>query len=121
MPMSGVPEVESLDAFHRFVLLAVTELEQAGDTPAPSYAVREQAAARVDDLDAEFVGGVTREKVIKALSMLEADALLEQETEDAQPTGKGRPKHRLVHDAETVLDALADDDRVGSYATRLRA
>lgn len=105
--------VESATSFQRFVLLGVVELHDRDETPARSYEVREHCAGRVEDLPAEPFGGITREEVIRTLSVLEAEGVLTEEVDDQSPVGKGRPSYALAVDADAVREALAADDTVG--------
>ncbi|EMA32779.1 hypothetical protein [Haloarcula japonica] len=112
--------VQSADAFEQFVLLAVAELETAGETPAHSYHVTQTAKAHLADIDRQPFGGVERQRVISALSQLADEGLLsDQKTES--PTGKGRPGYELTGDPEEVLDVLSATDEFESYIETVRS
>lgn len=113
--------IEEATPFQRLVLLAVVGLDLEGMTPAYSFHVRERSVELLDELESDRFGGVTREEVIKALSVLEAaDALVEADREDASPVGKGRPAYALGVAPDTVLDALERDDTVGVLVDQVR-
>jgi len=107
-------------SFQRFVLLAVAELDDRGEDSIHSYDVRAVSTERVDAVEGDIFGGVTRSEVIAALSELEAAGLLSETLDDRSPVGKGRPAYELALPAGEVLDALADDDHLGSLVERLR-
>ncbi|MGB9931540.1 hypothetical protein [Haloarcula amylolytica] len=107
-------QVQSADAFEQFVLLAVAELETAGETPAHSYHVTQTAKAHLADIDRQPFGGVERQKVISALGQLADKGLLLNEKTDS-PTGKGRPGYELAGDPEEVLEVLSETDEFEPY------
>jgi predicted transcriptional regulator len=72
-------------------------------------------AADVDDL-----GKLTEAEVDSALHSLEADGVVSApSTDDSSPVGKGRPAYELAVDADTLLDALAGDERLASAVDRV--
>ncbi|WP_262180632.1 hypothetical protein [Haloarcula laminariae] len=110
--------LDSVQSFEQFVLLSVTELSSADETPAHSYDVTKTAKERLDDIERDAFGGIERQEVISALgSLSETGLLAKAETEDA--VGKGRPAYELAVEADEVVSALTGDDAVGSYAQSL--
>lgn len=83
--MTDSSALDSIDAFDRFVLLAVAELTEEGTAPAISYDVMERCRERAGGLT-EFPGGVERRKVMNALSRLTDAGLLDEERTDTNPT-----------------------------------
>ena len=70
----------------------------------------------------DVAGRLTEGDVSKALNQLAETAVLEgQRPDDRSPVGKGRPSYRLATDPSTVLDALAEDDRLGDAVESARA
>jgi len=114
--------LESTTPLQRFVLLAVADLDAREGSAARSFDVREFCEARLEELDGDPFGGggVTRQAVIRALSALEAEGLLEENVGDQSPVGKGRPRYSLASDSGPVLDELAADDHVGPLAESVR-
>jgi len=113
-------QVQSADAFEQFVLLAVAELETAGETPAHSYHVTQTAKAHLADIDRQPFGGVERQTVISALGQLaDKGLLLTEQTES--PTGKGRPGYELAGDPYEVLEVLSATDDFKSYIETVRS
>jgi hypothetical protein len=113
-------QVQSADAFEQFVLLAVAELETAGETPAHSYHVTQTAKAHLADIDRQPFGGVERQTVISALGHLaDKGLLLTEQTES--PTGKGRPGYELAGDPDEVLEVLSATDEFKSYIDTVRS
>lgn len=115
--MTDTGVLDSVDAFDRFVLLAVAELSHEGQSPVISYDVMERCRERADEL-ADLSGGVERRKVMNALSRLADSGLLAEERGDTNPSGKGRPEYTLEIAVADILDALAGDDGVAEYVAR---
>lgn len=111
--------IDEATPFQQFVLLTVADLDSREETPAHSYDVKRTCESYGADLEGELFGGVTRQQVINALSALEEAGLLDEE-EVQSPVGKWRPAYALSVPRETVLDALADDDRLGPVVARIR-
>ncbi|WP_136715162.1 hypothetical protein [Halorientalis salina] len=115
-------DLDAVDPFHRFVLLAVIDLRNRSDTPVHSFDVTGVCEDLIDEFEglAEMIpGGVTRQRVIEALTTLEeADLLGKERTES--PTGKGRPAYSLAIDEPAILDQLADDERFAPAVERVR-
>lgn len=116
--MSDTEALESTDVFERFVLLAVAELTLAEDTPVISFDVMERCRERADELSA-VSGGVERRNVMGALTRLTNAGLLDEARNQTNPSGKGRPEYTLAIPVETLLEELADDDRLTAYVSRL--
>jgi DNA-binding HxlR family transcriptional regulator len=115
--------LESTTPLHRFVLLAVADLDARGEAQARSFDVREFCEAHVEDLEGDPFGGggITRQAIIRALSELEAVGLLAENVGDRSPVGKGRPVYSLSEDHGAVFEALASDEHVGSVARSVRS
>jgi len=115
-------DIDAIEPFQRFVLLAVIELRAREDTPVHSFDVSgvcEDLLAEFEELDELLPGGVTRQRVISALSDLEDAELLGKETKESA-TGKGRPAYSLAIDEAEILDRLAEDERFAAAAERVR-
>lgn len=115
-------DLDAVDPFHRFVLLAIIELRNREDMPVHSFDVTgvcDELLDEFESLDAMIPGGVTRQRVIKALTTLEEADLLGKERKTS-PTGKGRPAYSLAIDEPAVLDQLAEDDRFEPAIERIR-
>ncbi|WP_336337166.1 hypothetical protein [Haloarcula brevis] len=112
--------VQSADPFEQFVLLAVAELETAGETPAHSYHVTQTAKAHLADIDRQPFGGVERQEVIAALGRLAEKGLLVNEQTES-PTGKGRPGYELAGNPEEVLQVLSEIDQFRPYVETVRS
>lgn len=115
------PDLESTSFAERVVLLGVSHLERRDETPVHSATVVETCTWRFDDVGDDVLGRVSESDVMRALNRLEDRGLVrELDGDDASPVGKGRSQYELVADAADVLDALADADRVGHLAGRIR-
>ena len=115
-------DLDSVDPFHRFVLLSVIDLRARDDVPVHSFDVTgicEDLLDEFDDMDELLPGGVARQRVINALSELESAGLLGEERTES-PTGKGRPAYSLDIDETAILDGLADDDRFADAVAAIR-
>ncbi|MFB6163698.1 MAG: hypothetical protein ABEJ31_00910 [Haloarculaceae archaeon] len=115
-------DLDAVAPFDRFVLLAVIELRYRDDVPAHSFDVSgvcEDLLEEFADLDDMVPGGVTRQRVIGALSDLEEAGHLGKERKESA-TGKGRPAYSLVIDEDAVLEALEGDDRFAPAVERIR-
>ena len=114
MGRASPPRMEMLEgttAFQRYVVLAVFVHEDRDETPVQTFDVRDFCVDHLPALDGTpFEGGVSRESVIRALSALEEQGVLESEVVDASPVGKGRPAYMLAVDPGSVREALVDDD-----------
>jgi len=115
-------DLDAVDPFHRFVLLAVIDLRNREDTPVHSFDVTgvcEELRDEFETLDELVPGGITRKRVITALTDLEETSLLGKETTQSA-TGKGRPAYSLVIEEEAILAELATDDRLSPVVERIR-
>ncbi len=115
-------EISDVNPFQRFVLLSVIDLRARDDVPVHSFDVTgvcEDLLEEFDGLDEMVPGGVTRQRVINALSELESADLLGEKRKES-PTGKGRPAYALDIAEEEVLDDLAADDRFVEAVERIR-
>lgn len=115
-------DIDGVDSFHRFVLLSVIDLRARDDVPVHSFDVTgvcKDLLDEYDELDGMVPGGVTRQRVINALSELEDADLLGEERKDS-PTGKGRPAYSLDIEEEAILDELEADDRFAAAVAAVR-
>lgn len=105
----------------RLVLLGVTHLEGTGETPAHTVDVIHACTDHLDAVDADLFGELSEAEVSRALNRLEADGLLEKrDAGTPSAVGKGRPTYALGVDAEAVLAAFSDDDRLVRVVEHIR-
>lgn len=115
--MSVQSTVAETTLVEKVVLLGVVVQEAAGNEPARPDEIRSVCNDRLD----EVTGRLSEADVSRALNRLEATELLEQyRPDDRSPVGKGRPTYALAVESGSVLDALADDEQVGSLAGVVR-
>ncbi|AQL41454.1 hypothetical protein BV210_01420 [Halorientalis sp. IM1011] len=115
-------DLDAVDPFHRFVLLSVIDLRARDDVPVHSFDVTgvcEDLLDEFEGLDEMAPGGVTRQRVINALTELESADLLGEERKES-PTGKGRPAYSLDIAEEEILETLAEDDRFADAVELIR-
>lgn len=115
-------QLDQAEPLHRFVLLAVIELRHREDVPVHSFDVTtvcEDMLEEFSELDEMLPGGITRQRVISALSVLEDAQLLGKETKTSA-TGKGRPAYSLALKEDAILDQLAEDDRFADAVEHVR-
>jgi hypothetical protein len=115
-------DIGDVDPFQRFVLLSVIDLRARDDVPVHSFDVTgvcEDLLDEFEGLDEMVPGGVTRQRVINALSELESADLLGEKRKES-PTGKGRPAYALDIAEADVLAALAEDDRFADAVEGIR-
>jgi len=106
----------------RVVLLALAELSTKGETPAHTGEVCRACNGVVEEVDGDVLGSVSEAEVNRALNRLEADGhVVAEPSDDTSAVGKGRPRFVVDGDLSAVVDALAEDDRVGGRAADLRA
>lgn len=112
--------LETATPFQRYVVLAVLAHEERDETPVQTFDVRDFCVDHLSSLEGNpFEGGVSREAVIRALSALEEEGVLESEVVDASPVGKGRPAYRLAVDAGPVRESLLGDELLGTLLRSL--
>lgn len=112
--------VDDAETGELYVLLGLTTLQQAGETPANSPAVKD-ACATLPDPDEALVGKLSEAEVSKLLYALESAALIEEyDPDERTATGKGRPEYELSVDPALVIDAAADRTALESAAAELR-
>jgi Cdc6-like AAA superfamily ATPase len=113
-------EIETLSLSGQVVLLSMTALAEADETPAHTGTVIQASAEHVEAVDADTLGKLSESEVNRALNRLEDAGLVETAPlDDASPTGKGRPAYELGVPAGTVLETLGDDEDVASLADRI--
>ncbi|WP_302082664.1 hypothetical protein [Salinibaculum rarum] len=113
-------DITSLSLTGRVVLLTVTHLSQADETPAHTGQVIRANADHLDAVEADTLGKVSEAEVSRALNRLEDEGLVEMASQsERSPVGKGRPVYSLAVNTETVLEDLADDDDVAPLAERV--
>lgn len=101
----------------RVVLLALAELSATGEVPVHTGEVNRACKAAVEAIDGEVLGSISEAEINRCLNRLEADGHVAAEPTDAtSAVGKGRPRFALADEPSAVVDALADDDQVGSLA-----
>jgi len=110
--MSDQPEIADRSLTERLVLLGIADAAVAGEAPAASWEVRRRVEPMLGAVETEVVSTPNEGDAARALNRLAADPAVEEQQSDSSPTGKGRPRYSLAVDAETVLDALATDDRL---------
>ncbi|MFT4881509.1 MAG: hypothetical protein ACI9CA_002014 [Natronomonas sp.] len=104
------------------VLLALAELSTDGETPAHTGEVCRACDETAEELNGEVLGSVSEAEVNRALNRLEADDHVAAEpSDDTSAVGKGRPRFVLEEELPTVVDSLAEDDRVAHLAAELEA
>ncbi len=119
--MSEQAEIGSASLTEKVVFLGVAQLSGEEETPVDSSEVTRTCLDHCSDLETDVLGHLTEVDVMRALSSLAASGLVtEAEVEDRSPVGKGRPTYALETDHEPIVDELADDDRVGPLAKRVR-
>lgn len=115
-------DADSLALAERVVLLTVADLALRGETPTHAGEVIVACTDRLDAVEGDVLGSLSEAAVARALNALEAaDLVAEVRTDDTTAVGKGRPFYGLDVDPSTLLDALADDDRVTPLLERVRA
>lgn len=112
--------LETATPFQRYALLGVLAHERRGETPVQTFDVRDFCVEHLSALESPaFEGGVSRESVIRALSVLEDAGLLDSEVVDGSPVGKGRPAYSLAVEEASVHEFLAADELLGSLTRSL--
>lgn len=119
--MSDPEAVAAASLPGRVALLALAHLEREDGTPADATGVRGCCTDLFAGGEDPIFGGLSEADVTRALYELEADGLVvETGTEDQSPAGKGRTLYEPGVPIEVVTEALADDERVGEVADRIR-
>lgn len=114
-------ELESTTLTQQLVLLGVARRTVCDNETPHSAEVRKTCLAFLDDVEGDVVGKISEADVMRRLSELEAEELLEQvDVADQSPVGKGRPKYDLNVAAATVLNRFEDDDRVAPVVEQIR-
>jgi len=114
-------ELETRSLADCVVLLALAELSAKGVAPSHTGEVCRACNEAVEAVDGDVLGSVSEAEVNRALNRLEADGHVAAEpSDDTSAVGKGRPRFVLEDDLSTVVDALAEDDRVAGVAAKLK-
>lgn len=112
--------LDSLSLPQRVVLLGLTTLERDDETPAQVHVITRTTKTHAEAID--DLGKLTEAEVDSALNALEADGVVSSPSMgDSSPVGKGRPAYEPAIDTETLLDALAADERLASAVDRVEA
>lgn len=112
--------IESVPLSGRVVLLSMTHLSLAGETPVHTGQVIRATSEHLESIEADTIGKLDEAEVNRALNNLEADDFVEMaDVGDASPVGKGRPAYRLGTDVETILETFRDDDSVARLAEKI--
>lgn len=96
----------------RIVLLAIVAAERRDETPVASVDIRSHCLELVEEAETEQVSTPGESDIMRALSVLGTEPYVDERQHGHSPTGKGRPQYGLSADPETVLGALADDQRL---------
>lgn len=105
-------DIESLSVTERLVLLSITDLDAAGETPVESLTLKQRTREILGLADLEVVGELSEPDIMRALNVLGAQPYVGESTSETSATGKGRPKYELAVAPDGVLDALSGDDRL---------
>lgn len=114
--------LQSTTLTQRVVLVSLVSLsmDDGATEPFDPTDVRSACNDRFRDPDGPVVGRVSEADVMSALNELGPTDLLEEvDRGDTSPVGKGRPAYVLGVDAGSVLEAYADDDRLGDVVVEL--
>jgi predicted ArsR family transcriptional regulator len=113
-------DLDSTTLTQRLALISVTRLDEAGDTPAHAGEIARDCSRHVDAIDADVVGSVSEAAATRALNELEAEDFVRMSTDGSDsPVGKGRPEYEPEVDAETLMEAFDDDERLDQLLDRL--
>jgi hypothetical protein len=111
--MSGTESIRTATLDQRVVLLAVAEAAAEGATPANPAELRAICNERLAQEGAPVFGGLSEADTTRALYSLEEEGLVVNEgPASTSPTGKGRPLYAPVPDAETIYEALDEDEEL---------
>lgn len=115
------PAIEPDSLTERIVLLAIADAAVSDDTPVASMDIRPRCRDLLESVDTEVVSTPNESDIMRALSQLGTEPYVKEETSDTSPTGKGRPKYELGTDPETVLSAIAEDERLEGTVETVRS
>ena len=105
-------DIETATLAERIVLCSAVALCKAGTTTMHSGELRAAANERLEHAEGLHV---SEADVMRALNALAETTLVsEVESDDTSPVGKGRPRYELSVELDTVVNALADDERVAA-------
>lgn len=116
--MSTEVTTESFSLVQRITLLSLVRVAAEGGSD--SITVKNASEEVLERVDAEVIGSLSEQQVIRALRELAAEPFIEEHRSDRSPTGKGRPTYVLDAGPGTVLDALAEDDRLAAAVEAVR-
>lgn len=113
-------DVDSLPFVQRLTLLAIAEAAADGDDLVDSRTLRERCQVLLEPLDAPVVSEPAERDVMRALSALGTEPYVAEQQSQQSPSGKGRPQYGLSTAPDTVLEALAADERLAPAVERVR-
>lgn len=105
-------QIDSLSLMERVVLASIVEADIEGETPVESIAVKQRAQSQLRSIETSVLGEPAERDIMRALNALGAESYLTEMQPSTSPTGKGRPLYDLDTDADTLVDALAEDARL---------
>jgi predicted transcriptional regulator len=113
-------DIASRSLSEKVVVLCLADLGSAGETPAHTARVVRASREHLDAVEEETLGKLPEAAVNRALNRLEADGIVTMvDADDRSPAGKGRPEYALAVGTDAVVDALAEDDQVGTLAAQV--
>lgn len=119
--MDGVlPAIEETSLTERIVLLALADAANKRETPVASVDVRPRCLKLCEEVETEVVSRPNESDVMRALSVLGAESYVEEIQHESSAVGKGRPQYDLSAEVETVMDALAADERLEKTVEAVR-
>ena len=119
--MTDGSRLAAASLIEKVTLVALADLTVQNETPSYPFEVRSAIGDCIDPLADEVIGMPDEAAVSRALNALEADGVVGlDETTDRSPVGKGRPAYVLEDDPDTVLDMMADDDRLLAAIEQVR-
>lgn len=113
--MAEASEFDDASLTERFVLLALAELDEDGETPANALALLDRCREREAELSDVVCGRFSEGDLVSACRSLAGRGLVaEAEAGETSPAGKGRPEYRLADDVDVgaVRDLAREDDRL---------
>ena len=105
-------DIERLAFAERLTLLEITNAVVTGKEPIDSGELRRHVGDRLSTVDATVVGDLKERDIMRALNKLGTEEYVAENQPSTSPTGKGRPRYSLNADAEHILDALSEDERL---------